>query len=129
MNRDADRAGRRAFFEPTDPPTPEIHHHPRLADPEGRRSLFETPAEPDAGTVGAGHAPPGREVFFSTGPHQTGTVVIECSSCGERSRVLAVEAVLRVLSLSLWFPGRRHSRWIRCPSCHQRAWCRIGWAE
>jgi hypothetical protein len=102
---------------------------PRLSDPEGRRALFETPPAPEAGTVGSGHPREGRDAFFSTGPHQPGTVIVECSACKVRSRISIIDAGVRIARLSLWMPLARHSRRIRCPSCHRRAWCRIGWLE
>jgi hypothetical protein len=38
-----------------------------------------------------------------------------------------VEAGIRVLAISAWIPGKRYSRWLLCPDCRQRTWCRIEW--
>jgi len=104
----------------------------RRDDPLGKRALFETPPvrpdDPldDDPLIVAEH-PDGRDALFSTGPHQPGTVVVGCSHCGVRSRISLVEAAVRIFAISLWFPGKTHSRWIQCPSCQRRAWCKIEW--
>jgi len=101
-------------------------------DPKGKRALFEVPPlvedDPirDDPLVG-GDEPQGREALFSAGPHRPGTVTIDCAHCGVRSRVSLVEAVVRILSISLWFPGKRFSRWMQCPSCQRRSWVRVEW--
>jgi hypothetical protein len=32
-----------------------------------------------------------------------------------------------VLAISFWFPGKRYSRWLQCPSCQRRSWVRVHW--
>ncbi|HHC08680.1 MAG TPA: hypothetical protein ENK55_08175 [Actinobacteria bacterium] len=101
-------------------------------DPLGKRALFETPPvrpeDPlDEDPLVDRRPREGKEALFSAGPHEPGTAVVECGSCGVRSRIPLVEAVVRVLAISLWIPGRRHNRWIPCPACHRRTWCRIRW--
>lgn len=108
--RDASRAGRR-----------------RSLDPQGRRALFETPVSAARDTVRSGPPAEGRHALFSTGPRRTGTVTVTCSGCQARSRINLTDLGLRLLSGSAWMPGRRHSHWMRCPSCDRRRWCRIGW--
>ena len=102
------------------------------SDPQGKRALFEsppiTPAEPVADDPFVEVTPPeGKAALFSAGPHQPGTVVLECSECGVHSRMTTIEAGVRILAISLWVPGRRYSRWMLCPECERRTWCRIHW--
>ncbi|MEZ5174844.1 MAG: hypothetical protein R2823_01375 [Acidimicrobiia bacterium] len=101
-------------------------------DPEGKRALFESPPieidEPlrDDPLI-EHHTEDGHEALYSAGEHQPGTVVITCSRCEVRSRISLIESFVRILSISLWIPGRPYSRWIPCPSCQTRSWCRIDW--
>jgi len=104
----------------------------RRDDPMGKRALFETPpVQPedrvsDDPLVDA-PAPEGRQALFSVGPHRPGTAVIDCSNCGVRSRVSIIEAAVRIMAISLWIPGLSYNRWLQCPNCQQRTWCRIHW--
>lgn len=96
----------------------------RRVDPQGKRLLFgPQPIEDEAHLPGSHDA--GRQAYFSSGPHETGTVLIECSSCDAKTRVSLLDAGIRLASFSLWIPGKRHSRRLRCPACGQRAWCRV----
>lgn len=101
----------------------------RRVDPTGRHALFATPPTAARDQLGPGNQKDGREAFFSTGPRQTGTVVITCSECDTRSRVTLLDLGVRLLSISAWVPGRSHSHWMRCPGCHRHTWCRIGWTD
>lgn len=101
-------------------------------DPRGKRALFEsppiTPAEPVADDPFVQvERREGKDALYSTGPHQPGTVVLECSQCGVHSRMTAIEAGVRIAMISLWIPGKRYSRWMLCPECEQRTWCRVRW--
>lgn len=102
---------------------------PHRYDPEGRAALFGRPPEVADDLLRPGNRRAGRAALYSTGPRQTGTVVIECSDCGGRARSGMIDLGLRLLSVSVWLPTRRHSHWMRCPSCHQHTWCRVGWTE
>jgi hypothetical protein len=93
------------------------------SDPLGRRALFSPPASP----VRDDSAPPGKEALYSAGPRRKGTVVVECSRCLNHSRMTTVELGVRIVFVSLWIPGKRHSRWMQCPECQRRTWCRIHW--
>lgn len=101
-------------------------------DPHGKRALFEAPpTEPedaieDDPLVG-GEPDRGIEALYSAGPHRRGTVVINCSHCGVHSRVSLVEVTVRILAISFWFPGKHFSRWMQCPNCQRRSWCRVEW--
>ena len=101
-------------------------------DPQGKRALVEsppiTPADPVADDPFVDVAPAeGKDALYSAGPHQPGTVVLECSRCGVHSRMTAIEAGVRIVMVSLWIPGKRHSRWMLCPECERRTWCRLRW--
>jgi hypothetical protein len=93
-----------------------------MSDPQGRRALFETPARP-----GAGDGQAGRDALFSGAARQAGNAAITCSRCGLRTRTTLGDAAARVLRVSMWFPWRHYNRWIRCPACRHRAWCRVHW--
>lgn len=102
-------------------------------DPLGKRALFSPPpsAEPDDllrddGLVES-VAPTGRHALYSAGPRRTGTVVVECSRCLNHSRMSLVEVGVRIALISAWIPGRRFSRWMQCPECERRTWCRVHW--
>lgn len=102
---------------------------PRRIDPAGKAALFSSPPVAAADQLGPGNQKEGRAAFFSTGPRQAGTVVVECASCESRSRVSLIDLGVRLVSISAWLPARRHSHWMRCPACHTHTWCRIGWTE
>ena len=101
-------------------------------DREGKRALFETPPieveDPlkDDPLVDH-HTKDGVEALYSAGEREPGTAVITCSECQVRSRISLVETVVRIFSISLWFPTRTYSRWIQCPSCQRRTWCKVEW--
>lgn len=101
----------------------------RSLDPQGKRALFEAPVEAPPDILRAGPEREGREALYSTGPRRAGTVLIDCSGCRARARTHLADVGLRLLTLSAWVPGRRHSHWMRCPSCGHRTWCRIGWTD
>lgn len=95
-------------------------------DPTGKRALFEAPVQAPDDRLSAA-APEGRAALFSGGSARPGTVVVDCSGCGVRSRVSLLDVGLRLAQLSVWLPGRSHNRRMRCPSCDRREWCRIDW--
>jgi hypothetical protein len=113
----------------------------RPVDPTGRRALFEAagavPGPP--GGVSArspgpalspAPGPEGKAALFSAEPRRRGTVTVECSGCHARRRVSLADLGLRLATGSAWVPLHRgHPHWMRCPSCHRRQWCRIGWSE
>ncbi|MCU1497980.1 MAG: hypothetical protein JWM47_1933 [Acidimicrobiales bacterium] len=101
----------------------------RSLDPQGRRALFETPVSAARDSIRSGPPREGREALFSTGPRQSGTVVVSCSRCEARTRINITDLGLRWLTGSAWIPGRRNSHWMRCPACSQRTWCAVGWSE
>jgi hypothetical protein len=102
----------------------------RGIDPEGKSALFSSGVQAAPDTLGPGNQKEGKEALYSTGPRQVGTVVVECGTCHVRSRSTLVDLGIRLLSISVWLPGRRnHNHWMRCPSCGDHTWCRIGWNE
>lgn len=104
-------------------------------DPLGRKALFSPPpaAEPDDlisnDPLVGGEAPAGKHALYSAGPRRSGTVVLECSRCLNHSRMSVVEAGVRIVFISAWIPGKRFNRWIQCPECERRTWCRIHWSS
>ena len=105
-----------------------------LKDPQGKRALFETPAVVVDDTVRDDvlitlDLREGRAALFSVGPHQTGTGVVACTHCGARTRISYVEILVRIALISLWIPGKEHSRWLQCPNCQRRSWCRVEWTS
>ena len=69
----------------------------------------------------------GKNALYTAGPRRGGTVVVECSRCLNHTRMSTVEAVVRIAFVSAWLPGRRFSRWMQCPECERRTWCRVHW--
>jgi hypothetical protein len=98
-------------------------------DPDGKSALYGGPVTAAPDSLGPGNQKQGKDALYSTGPRQVGTVVIECSSCDARARSTLPDLGIRLLSISVWLPGRKHSHWMRCPSCHEHTWCRIGWTD
>lgn len=101
----------------------------RGLDPQGRRALFEMPVEAARDTIRSGEAKEGKESLYSTGPRQTGSVVVDCADCGVRTRISLTDLAMRLATISVWVPGRRRSHWMRCPACGRRTWCAIGWTD
>ena len=101
-------------------------------DREGKRALFEAPpievddTLKDDPLVGR-HETDGVEALYSAGHREPGTAVVTCSECLVKSRISLVETVVRILSISLWVPGRSYSRWMQCPSCQRRTWSKVEW--
>ncbi len=101
-------------------------------DPEGKRALFEVPPIEIDDTLKDDplvdrHDTDGHDALYSAGHREPGTTVITCSSCEVRSRITVIETVVRILSISLWDPRRGYSRWMQCPSCQTRTWCKVEW--
>jgi hypothetical protein len=113
--------------DPHEPHEPSPPARRRSLDPQGRRALFETPVSAARDTIRSGPAAEGKDALYSTGPRQTGTVVVTCSTCHARTRVNLTDLGLRWLTGTLWIPGRRNGHWMKCPSCHRRTWCSIAW--
>jgi len=101
-------------------------------DPLGKQALFSPPpgADPDDRNddlLPGGEVTDGKNALFSAGPHRRGTVVVECSECLNHTRMSIIEAGVRIAFVSLWIPGKRYSRWMQCPECQRRTWCKIRW--
>jgi hypothetical protein len=89
-------------------------------DPQGKRALFEMPAVDVSSNDG------GRDAVYNHTPPPDG-VAIECSKCGETSHVPITDAIVAISRFTVWLPGPRFNRWMTCPSCGRRAWCRVQW--
>jgi hypothetical protein len=101
-------------------------------DPLGKLALFEgapieVPDSLDEDPLVEPTPPEGTAAMFSAGPHRPGTVTVDCSRCGVRSRMSLIEVGVRIAFISLWIPGKRYSRWMQCPECERRTWCRVHW--
>jgi hypothetical protein len=102
-------------------------------DPLGKQALFTPPpmAEEDDlvsdDPLVGGQKPDGRHALYSAGPRRRGTVVLECSRCLNHSRMSVVEVAVRIAFISAWIPGKHFSRWVQCPECERRTWCRVHW--
>jgi hypothetical protein len=110
-----------------DPGIAEARRAARRVDPAGKHALFSAPPTAAPDQLTPGNRKEGREAFYSTGPRQVGTVVITCSACRSRSRISLADLGVRLLSISVWVPRRRHGNWMRCPGCHAHRWCHIDW--
>lgn len=101
----------------------------RSLDPQGRRALFDTPVSAARDTLRSGAPREGKDALYSTGPRQTGTVVVTCASCQARSRINLSDLGLRWLNGTIWIPGRRNGHWMRCPACGRRTWCSVAFRD
>ena len=104
----------------------------QAVNPTGRHAFFEAPPTAAPDTLRAGRADrDGRSALFSSGPRETGTVLVDCSGCGARRRISLAEVTVRLLTFSAYLPlvRRDHPHRMRCPECNQRTWCRIGWND
>jgi len=102
------------------------------SDPKGKRALFEAPVadidDPlEDDELHESERRDGQAALFSTGEHQSGTGVINCSHCGTKTRASHVDIGVRIALISLWIPGKHFSRWMQCPNCQRRSWCRVEW--
>jgi hypothetical protein len=109
----------------------EVGHRPErpARDPMGKAALFSEPAQPEAtGEPTASEA--SAAAARSTDGRRPATVVIECSACGESTRVSYVEFALGNLPFSMWLPplpALYFNRHMTCPACAQFAWVRAHW--
>lgn len=99
-------------------------------DPLGKNALFSPPPmapEDDLVTGESRKTDTGKHALYSAGPRRKGTVVLECSRCLNHTRMTTIEAGVRIVFISAWIPGKKFSRWVQCPECERRTWCRIHW--
>jgi hypothetical protein len=106
-----------------------------VSDPLGKRALFSVAEAPRANGPATGevHLPPPtrftKESLFSASDdaRRFGTVVVECSSCGARSRLGWGEFAWRHLPVGLCLPWLRFSQYMSCPACDRRTWLGVAW--
>ena len=69
--------------------------------------------------------------LFSRPEAGLGTLMVDCATCGRRTRVTYSEWAALHLPVWLWMPvpGRTHRHWLRCPACRRFAWLRARWME
>ena len=106
---------------------------PRSHDPLGKAALFsdtapESTAPPVAPSDGEGR---GASHLFSRAEARSGTLVVDCSSCGRRTRISYAEFAALHVPVWLWIPAplRTHRHWLRCPACRKHTWLRARWLE
>ncbi|HEY4376733.1 MAG TPA: hypothetical protein VGM93_06225 [Acidimicrobiales bacterium] len=112
-----------------DDPAPHRPTRPRSLDPKGKRALFEAPVGAARDTLRSGRHADGKDALYSTGRRETGTVVVACSACEARTRINLTDLGMRLATMSVWLPIRKHSHWMRCPACGNRTWCHVGWQD
>ena len=105
-----------------------------MSDPLGKRALFSVAEAPRANGPREVHRPPPqmpitKESLFSAseGGRRFGTLVVECSACGARSRLGWAEFAWRHVPLWLWLPWLRYSQYMSCPACERRTWLGVAW--
>ena len=86
----------------------------------GKSALFGPPE------VSSTAANAGRRAVFSAPRRRRGDVLVECERCGAHTPVPLVSIGPKLIP-SLWIPGRRYSRFMRCPECGEASWCRVHW--
>jgi hypothetical protein len=99
-----------------------------VSDPLGKRALFSVVAPPRTAN-GPNTQTMRKEALFSASEdgRRLGTLVVECSACGARTRLGWGEFAWRHLPVWLWFPWLRYSQWMSCPACERRTWLGVGW--
>lgn len=104
-----------------------------VSDPLGKRALFSVADPPRAAAPAATRTisptAMSKESLFSASEdaRRLGTVVVECSACGARSRLGWAEFAWRHLPFWLWLPWQRYSRYMACPACDRRTWLSVSW--
>jgi hypothetical protein len=132
MSTRGDPFGKRALFGP--PVTTSPAGRDPAAGSTGRRALFSEATdvsdpprrlEPSEAFERARRAYQAAAQAEAADSH-TGQVVVECGSCGARTAMGPLAVAVQLVP-SVWIPGRRRSRLMRCPHCHRPAWCRVEW--
>ena len=75
--------------------------------------------------------PLGKAALFSD-VRQPGTLVVECSTCGESTRISYVDFALANLPFSVWLPplpNLQFNRRMTCPACGEWTWVRAHWTK
>lgn len=109
------------------PGTPEGDRPSQRRAVAGKHALYSRPVADTEGADVSRSRSPGKEALYSTARREVGTVVVDCSSCGARTRVPYADFAKRHLPFWLWIPGKRHSRLMRCPACEERTWVGARW--
>ncbi len=71
----------------------------------------------------------GRRALFSdlsggSKEGESGPIQLECSNCHEISYVELIDYMKAHFPLWLWIPGKKYSRYLKCPSCSKHTWVR-----
>ena len=108
---------------------------PASRDPLGKAALFSDgtlpPAEPTLSPASTEERGRGAAHLFSQSEARSGTLVVDCSGCGRRTRVTYAEFAALHVPVWLWIPSpmRTHRHWLRCPACARFTWLRARWLE
>ena len=76
--------------------------------------------------------PLGKAALFTDDLRRPGTLVIECSGCGQSTRMTYIDFALALLPFSIWLPplGQLpYNRRMTCPACAQWTWVRAHWLQ
>ncbi len=80
----------------------------KARDPLGKRALFSGSAQEEK--------------------HGTFDLTVHCSSCDETMTLSPASFLMKRFPLSAWVPVRKHSHFMRCPSCHKLTWLSVSLA-
>lgn len=75
--------------------------------------------------------PLGKAALFSD-VRKPGTLVIECSACGDSTRLSYLEFVMANLPFAVWLPPLPNipfNRRLTCPACNEWTWTRAHWLQ
>jgi hypothetical protein len=74
----------------------------------------------------------GKAALFSDDARRPGTLVVECSGCGESTRMTYVDFAIAHLPFSIWLPPLGQlpfNRRMTCPACTEWTWVRAHWLQ
>ena len=100
----------------------------RALDPQGKRPCSRRPvdAAPDTSGPGDAEGGQGRALLDRSPPDRhRGRRVRGAAAAAPASR--SPISVVRLVSISVWLPGRKNRHWMRCPACERTHWSPIDW--
>ena len=88
---------------------------------DGKKALF------DSSTTSNRSNADGKDSLFSASDRRG--ITVECSRCEATNQSELLDTLARISWFSIWIPTKKYSRWMLCPSCHERAWVKIRWFD
>ena len=88
------------------------------------RDVSQRPARP-------ARDPLGKAALFSD-VRRPGTLLVECGTCGESTRMSYLDFAIANLPFSVWLPPLPQltfNRRMTCPSCGEWTWVRAHWLQ